>query len=198
MKASTTIGAYALADSVHVSVLPCLTGDTLLDDSRIRRQLNAAMNGSNPTGSPWDRRERVGGRFRRPDGSIVDTLFPVSTGDTPCSIDKASFDNNVASTGVPIVMWHPHPFRPDDSSDPLPYDENQFPPSPCPQLTWAAPPAPGDVYRAPRGPSSVDRKSGYPHIVVEKSDSVYVLKADGSNAGVYPRSGSGVCDPLSL
>ncbi len=111
MKATTTIGPYALADSVHVSVLPCLRNDSILDDSRIRRKLAEAWNNSNPNGPPADRREQFGMRVRLPSGQIVDTNFTNLPGSTPCqAYDPTLFDPR--SVGDVLLTWHTHPFEP--------------------------------------------------------------------------------------
>jgi hypothetical protein len=196
MKGTTVIGEYTLTDSAHVSVVPCLTGDSLLDDSQIRRALNSALNGSNLNGSAWDRRERGGARVQRPDGRTFDTLFTIGPTDTPCSFDFAA--RNLGSLGVIIVAWHTHPFTANDGSDPLPYDASRSPPSTCPQLMNRKPPPLGQVYAAGPGPTVPgDTQSGIPGIVVEKNGSVWVVDANGSYIE-YPRNRPGVCDPLSL
>jgi hypothetical protein len=111
MKAATTIGPYALADSVHVSVLPCLTNDSILDDSRIRRKLAQAWNNSNPNGPAAQRQEQFGMRVRLPSGQIVDTNFTNLPGATPCqAYDPALFDPR--SIGDILLTWHTHPFEP--------------------------------------------------------------------------------------
>lgn len=194
MTATANCGPYTLTASSHVSVIPCLTGDPNLDDSRIRKALNDALNATNLTGSPWDRRERGGMRFQRPDGTIVDTLFDVGSNDTPCSFDFASRHVN----GVPLVVWHTHPFTPLDPNDPLPFDASQTPRSNCPQLANAKRLLPGQVYSAKPGPSiPFDVQGGIPSIVVEKNGSVWMGHPDQS-VTPYPRTGQGICDPLRL
>jgi len=187
MKATAMIGAFQLADSVHVSVLPCLTGDSLLDDSRIRRALIDALNGASPNGPAANRRERGGMRFRRPDGSIADTLFGIGPTDTPCSFDFAA--RSLAGVGVPIAAWHSHPFTPLDPNDPLP--------SNCPQVANSKL-LPGQVVLALPGPSVPnDTQSGMDHIVVEKNGAVWRVDPSGASTP-YPRNQPGQCDPLSL
>ncbi len=196
MKATTVIGPYTLSDSVHVSVVPCLTQDSLLDDSRIRNALNDALNATNLNGSPWDRRERGGARIRRPDGSILDTLFEIGSNDTPCSFDFAS--RHLGNIGTPIVVWHTHPFTPQDPADPLPYDVNSVPHSNCPQFATAPPPPPGKVYAAKPGPSIPnDTQGGIWQIVVEKNGSVWLVDPSGAFTE-FPRNQPGKCDPLSM
>ncbi len=195
MTAVTTIGEYTLTASVHVSVVPCLTGDSLLDDSRIRRALNNALNATNLTGPAWDRRERGGGRVQRWDGTTFDTLFAVDPTDGPCDVNFAA--RNLGSIGYLIMSWHTHPFTPLDPNDPLPYDASQSPPTNCLPLVGKKPPPLGKVYSAGPGPSIPgDIQSGYPAIVVEKNGSVWVINENGVYFE-YPRSGQGVCDPLS-
>jgi hypothetical protein len=190
-------GEYTLVDSAHVSVVPCLTGDSLLDDSRIRKALNDAMNGSNPNGPAASRRERGGARIQLPSGGVLDTLLPVGLNDTPCSY---TFPGNLGAAGVPVVIWHVHPFMPRDTTDPLPYDPNVSPHSACPQLANARPLGPGAYYTSKPGPSREDVVAtvnwGVPHIIVDKAE-VGVVQPNGSKKA-YPRNQPGKCDALRL
>lgn len=127
-------------------------------------------------------------RFRRPDGSVADTLFSIGPTDTPCSVDFAA--RSPAGVGVPIAAWHSHPFTPLDPNDPLP--------SNCPQVANSKPLPPGKVHVAAAGPSvPQDTQSGMDHIVVEKNGSVWRVDPNGATTP-YPRNQPGQCDPLSL
>lgn len=193
MKVTAVVGTDTLTATTHVSVLPCLTGDPLLDDSRIRGKLNDALNGSNPNGAAVNRVERGGARILLPNGSVLDTLLPIGPNDTPCSFN---FPSNIGSLGVPVVFWHTHPFKPGSATDPLPYDTTLTPPSPCPNLVKMGPPKPGHVYAGQLGPSiPEDVQSGYPMIVVEKDGSVWMAYPNATPVQ-YPRSGPLSCDAL--
>jgi len=196
MKVTAFIGEYTLVDSAHVSVVPCLTGDSLLDDSRNRKLLNDAMNGSNPDGSPWDRVERGGIRMLMSEGSVRDTLLPIGPTDNPCGM---TFPNPATLPGAPLLYWHVHPFNP-RPSDPLPYDSTQTPRSNCRQLATAEPPPPGQVYYMLPGPSTADSTSGLrPHLIVDKDNVWFMPSTSDPDQTIrhFPRHGAGVCDPLA-
>lgn len=193
MKVTAIVGTDTLTATTHVSVLPCLTGDSLLDDSRIRGKLNDALNGSNPNGPALNRVERGGARLLLPNGSILDTLLPIGVTDTPCTVTWPT--GSLSSIGTILVLWHSHPFTPNDPTDGPPYDSTIVPHSPCPQLDTASPPPFGKVYVAGAGPSVPDLSTGYPMIVAEKNGSVW-MAYPGASPISYPRSGAGSCDAL--
>ena len=191
MKVTAVVGTDTLTATTHVSVLPCLTGDSLLDDSRLRKQFSDALNGSNPNAPALSRVERGGVRWLLADGSILDSLLPIGPNDTPCSFN---FPSGIGNVGQPLLTWHVHPFTPMDTLDPLPYDPNVTPHSPCPKLAYAK----GRLFKAASGPTIPDDvQSGFPAIVVEKNGSVWVSDAQGHIKTPYPRSGPGACDALS-
>jgi len=196
MKATAVIGTYTRSDSTHVSVVPCLAGDSILDDSRIRKALNDAWSGSNPGGSAWNRVERGGVRFLLPNGGVRDSLLLIGVGDNPCGMTFPSF---IGAPGVPIVYWHMHPFAP-NPGDPLPYDSSLSPRSNCPRIAKRPPPPPGQVYYMPPGPSRTDSLSSLrPHLIVDPENVWFLPSPTDPNHDVkrYPRSGGGVCDPLA-
>src|SRR5881296_334162 len=129
MTAVATIGEYTLTASVHVSVVPCVTGDSSLDDSRIRRMLKMTLDSSSPNAPAASRLERLGVRLLLPNGSLLDTLQTID-GSTPCSVFPHPSLGNVGSV---LIIWHSHPFNPLDTADALPFDPNTTPHSPCPQ-----------------------------------------------------------------
>lgn len=171
--------------SKYISVLTCLVGDTLLDDARIRKALRTAMDSSFPNAPPLNRWERKGWRLLQPDGTVRDTLLPIGPNDSGCEVFWPA-----SSGGTPIVAWHTHPFAPQNPNDPLP------PPSHCPPLV-GKPPVP---HMAAPGPSPADSiaAGGIPNIVVDKRE-VTIIPADHPTSPYkrFPRTGPGVCDPLS-
>jgi hypothetical protein len=189
MTVVTTIGEYTLTASVHVSVLPCLTGDSSLDDSRIRRMLKMTLDSSSPNAPAASRLERLGTRLLRPDGSLLDTLQAID-GSTPCSVFPHTSLGNVGSV---LIIWHSHPFNPLDTADALPFDPNTTPHSPCPQVDTLTVPPGGKVVSAP-GPSFPgDYSSGYLNYVVEKTGDVWRANLDSTSTPFLKSQ----CDPLS-
>lgn len=186
-----------------VSVLPCLTGDSLLDDARIRKLLNDAWNGSSPNDTNWNRRERIGARIQLPDGSVVDTLYALGAAATPCAADP--FGGNMG--GIPLVGIHTHPFSPNNPADPLPYDPTQSPVSNCQQVVDAVNKngllPPGKVFTAAPNPSPKDLQlsGGIPNIIVD-ADNVWIYYpgpwgSPGTTKRFY-RNKPGQCQALSL
>lgn len=126
---------------VHIDILSCLTGDSFLDDSRVRRGIKMALDGSHLTDPAANRMERFGGLFRDATGRIIPWLFPEDAGDGPCWNDIPS-SGTLGAVGTIIVTWHTHPFR-DDGTDPLPYVAG-CPTRPPGLLPTDPRPAPGD------------------------------------------------------
>jgi hypothetical protein len=113
MKVTAIVNGTEQTEERYVSVLPCLTGDTVLDDARIRRELEKAWNGSNATGPQSGKVERFGGRF----GS-TDTTFAPLPGSSACrGWDPAQWQvgTPIGALGYPGVMWHTHPWNKGDS-----------------------------------------------------------------------------------
>jgi hypothetical protein len=181
--------------AVYFSVVPCLTGDSLLDDTRLRRALRDAFDAANPNGPPFDRVERGGIRLLMPDGTIQDVLYPRGPADSPCQMLLPPLGQ---VQGTPILRWHIHPFRPSDPSDPLPYDPSRVPPSNCDQLV-NEPWRPGQVFLTRPGPSWPEdyKDSLWPHIVVDK-DNVYIVPPGTGQRPYDTKSRLGTCDPLSV
>ncbi|HET9065016.1 MAG TPA: hypothetical protein VFN22_04250 [Gemmatimonadales bacterium] len=109
-----TVQAYVNGDlktkSQYITVLSCLTGDSLLDDPNIRRALKAAWDGSNASGPQSGRVERVGGRFG---GSPfpIDTTFDALAGANACrGWGPGQWTWNSPGLGPPEVVWHTHPW----------------------------------------------------------------------------------------
>lgn len=110
MKVTALVNGTVQTEERYVSVLPCLTGDSLLDDARIRRALKEAWEGSNADGPQSGRVERVGGRFPGP--PPVDTTFPPLPGASACrGWNPSQWNWNSPGQGGPVVTWHTHPFN---------------------------------------------------------------------------------------
>jgi hypothetical protein len=179
MTVFVSIDGVADSASARVNCLPCITGDSLLDDARIRRLLSRVLAGSNPNAAPDQRVERVGVRLRRPDGSIVDSLLPALPGASPCrSWGVGQWDpGSLNGAGTILVFIHSHPFKPGPATtDTLPSTcRNPALPSNLPQ--GAAP-----------GPSPADAGMPGPQLVIDK-DNVYYLPAGvGANWMTKKRS----------
>jgi len=170
IKATTTIGPYALSDSAHVSALPCLTNDSTLDDSRIRRKLSEAWNNSNSNAPGNQRQEQFGMRVILPDGRMVDTNLTNLPGATPCrAFDPQLF--SPGSIGTIVVAWHTHPFKPATQGFggawiPAPPGE-MLPVGPAGCATGP------NAYALP-GPSSDDKNHPYRQIIVDKTNAYWI------------------------
>lgn len=85
MKVSTNFDGYPLVDSARVYLIPCPTGDSLVDNEAIRRLLGDIWAQSNPSQADSLRIERGGYVFRDSLGKLVYRTSPVNTTlDTPC------------------------------------------------------------------------------------------------------------------
>jgi hypothetical protein len=175
----TVIGLDTLTASVHVSVVPCLTNDSILDDSRIRSKLSAAWNNSNVNSPADQRREQFGMRVILPNGRMVDTNFTNLPGATPCrSFDPTLF--NPASIGQILLTWHTHPFQPASRRPNNTWGQDNpaelLPNAACPEAQMQ----PGVSYAAFPGPSwkpdsgTGDLNSIWPQVIVDKTNSYWV------------------------
>jgi hypothetical protein len=123
--------------------VPCVTTDTLLNNSAGFRQLLAdAINGSNLGATASLRRER-GGQVRCIGGTCTFELNPPVPTDTPCS----SAQGPDLANGV-VIQIHSHPFSPNSINDTLPNNQAL-----CPFQT---PLQPGQVYTLAPWPSNDD------------------------------------------
>lgn len=184
-----TVQAYVNGDlktkSQYISVLTCLTGDSLLDDARIRKALKDAWDGSHASGPQSGRMERVGGRF---DGSSfpIDTTFGPLPGAGPCWGWGAGWNWNTPGLGPPRVVWHTHPF----------YHGEPRIPGVCPALD---PPGPGGMDERP-SKNDIDPYEGIPVIVVGK-DNVYLVRwnmASSPPAPLQQKFSRASCDAANL
>ena len=145
--------------SAHLNVLNCLTGDSLLDDSRVRKGLRGTWNAANPNGPAADRRERAGMLYRDAAGNIIPVTFPLDPTATPC-LNHYPSAADINQYGTPIYQWHVHPFRP-DRTDPLPANCRGGNPAPG-TVMWAQPnPSANDYNNGPAPWLVVDGLNGY-------------------------------------
>lgn len=177
--------------SIHITVFPCLIGDSLMDNPEIRRGIRESWDSSH-TNAPDTQRLETGGMYSCTNGICSSTTFPhnASLGQDACTYH---WDPSLAGGG--IVYWHTHPFMPMDPNDPLPLAPF------CPRNNPRTLP-PGHVRVASRGPSDSDyvAASGFPHIVVDK-ENAYLIPGYPNNtpANLFtkPRSGPNGCDILA-
>jgi hypothetical protein len=190
MKVTALVNGTVQTEERFVSVLPCLTGDSLLDDARIRRALKEAWEGSN-AGDPdqGDRRERLGGRFPDGQGGWTDTTFSTLPGATMCrSYDPAEWNWNTPGLGPPAITRHTHPASPGEHRT---YGS-------CPERD-TTPWPPGTTRIIGRGPSQSDYSSFFdiPFVVVD-ADYIHLTRWSGSplhgSTSAYSRA---VCDAAS-
>jgi hypothetical protein len=92
--------------TVHVTVLPCLLNDSLLDDPTVRDALREVLNGMGIGGPDSLRTERAAGLYCDADGSCTSELYPVGPNDNECSMYPP------AAADTSDVLIHGHPFRP--------------------------------------------------------------------------------------
>jgi hypothetical protein len=186
MKVWATVNGDTESMSAHVSVVPCLLGDTVRDDARIRRKLAEAWAASSAFGPVSQRVERAGARIRRADGSVFDTNF----GSLPGANNCRAWDPNqwnpvqaVTSIGTIVLLWHTHVFLPwPAASDPSPN---------CAGLPLAA----GQFTLAFPGFSSADSGQPVPQLVIDKANSYY--SADPSIFPIHVQEvPKAVCDLL--
>ena len=203
-----TVDGMADTAAVHASCLPCQTGDSILDDGRIRRKLKEAIDASNANDTGPNRREVFGMRVRLPDGRVVDTNFTNLPGATPCRAwDPAQWDPT--SVGVPLLIWHTHPFTPAvktptgnsaPASELLPVG-----PTGCASRTgMGAFPGPSCITDAVTGDCGGDVNMEWPQIVVDKSNVYWIdtpasptLSPNAVTWQTFPRTGAGQCDLLT-
>lgn len=180
MTADAIVNGVAKQVTKRVNVLACVTGDSLLDDARVRRGLKKMWDASGATGPESGRMERLGGLFDSGRGVLVDSLLPVLTGANACRAYGPNVSVPWPYTG-PRVWWHPHPFKPGD-----------WLPDP-PLCDTGKPLAPGTRRRLGTGPSKgdLDGQGGIPMIIVD-AENVYVTDPTGEYT-THPRSS---CDPL--
>ena len=121
-----TIGGWVISRSQHVSVLRCPTGDPVLDNLAVRKDLLALMKASNPDSTPgsginpadwistgW-KKERALWVIRRADGSYYTQPAPGQA--TECSI-RPDFQSFALADGDELrALVHTHPSRPGEKT----------------------------------------------------------------------------------
>lgn len=156
MVVTATVDGQTQTASAPVWVTNCITGDSILDDARIREELLKAWTLSTPTSVPQNRREHLGQRYTDSDGNKRDSTFDALPGSTPCT----SYGPTPPALGITQIVWHTHPFQPLEpgiaNTDTLP--------DICPRDSRTPPGVPR--YSAP-GPSPGDNQ-GFPYIIVDK------------------------------
>lgn len=108
MVATTTFDGYVVSDSAEVTVTPCVTGDSILDNEGIRAALLDELTLSNVDSAPNLRAERRGYIYKLPDGSYK--LFPATALGTQCQ----AFLKSPSTLGLPpgsqlVGTYHTHP-----------------------------------------------------------------------------------------
>jgi len=166
MVVTATVDGETQTASTPVWVSNCVTGDSILDDARIRQQLRQMWDSMNTTGPAQNRTERYGYRyFDSTTFTLRDTTFAPFSGATPCR----TWGNGVAPPylGPRTLIWHGHGFQPRDGTS-----HNDTLPDNCPPREGAPPRPPNSKrYEAP-GPSPDDIEHaaayGAQYIVVDK------------------------------
>jgi hypothetical protein len=165
MFADFVINGEAMSEPVHIRVIPCLTGDSLLDSLPLLDAMKLAWDSSYPGGPGSGRRERTWGLDCNSFGECEITLNPIDPSTTPChsSWPPGNPDTTMHRAGD----GHTHPF------DPGPVTTDTLPDN-CPR----GPSSP----RGPRGaaprPSRPDYESGsqtpgnHRHCVID-GDNIY-------------------------
>ncbi len=173
--------------TVHVTVFPCLTGDSLLDDPLLRSGLRASwlLSGAD-NADPTDRMETSGAINCDPATGVCEVvLFQPGPGDSWCSNSFAGKPVNATT----VLIWHIHPFRPEDPSDPIPANPL------CPQISGGKPGKPGPSY-----PADYRHNAGRVHIIVD-GESVWVVPGVPDPTPLDRRDerrvGHGACDALA-
>jgi hypothetical protein len=113
IRASVHYDHYSTA-SVHVTVVPCPTGDTLLDNPLFRRLMKTVWDSSQAgKSSVADRTERMGVLFRDTVTKAYQykllPLNPVDSLNGPCQVNAPGF--SYPSTWKIVTFVHSHPFQ---------------------------------------------------------------------------------------
>jgi hypothetical protein len=177
MKATATIGEYSLADSARVYVVPCPTGDSLVDRESVRKVLPILWSESHWNDPPSNRLER-GAYVYDSLGTDITVVAQVDSQDTPCQ------NANRPTRSLPVITGlHVEPFA---LGDILPW-QACIPDRPQPAdsiavkgATWGGPSA-EDWVR-----SWTDHK---PHIMMDP-DSIYRFGPPDSAATITRPGGS--------
>jgi hypothetical protein len=136
MTVTALVNGFEQTKSVKVEVIPCPTGDPILDNEALRNQLMAAMARSNPDSTPESmKRREVGGLiFRSVDDLGVTRYYfkeaPSYKSQTPCLNDWDGFSGNHPDD-MAVAVFHTHPNAPGEMVYGCPgKDAAQFPGDP--------------------------------------------------------------------
>jgi hypothetical protein len=117
MSASIPIsGGSVPGFSATISIIRCPTGDSLLDNIRLRDSLMTALAMSGADLTPYSIRREVGGYLYYDDSGTLQIKFSYINS-TPCG-------NTVQRPGTEVAIFHTHPFNPPEGavqSDTLPF-----------------------------------------------------------------------------
>lgn len=114
MTVTALVNGFEQRKSVKVEVIPCPTGDSVLDNQALRESLVAAMARSNPDSTPGSlkRREVAGLIFRTVDSLGVTRFYfketPVYARQTACNNEWSIFFGN-SPGDTPVALFHTHP-----------------------------------------------------------------------------------------
>jgi hypothetical protein len=176
--------------TVQVTVFPCLTGDSLLDDPLVRDLLRMTGDVSGyPSQAPANRLERGGALHCTLSGACEPVLYPPGPDDDACNW----WPPTVIPPGTirPVVV-HTHEFAPFDT---LP------PESVCRRKPGAKPLPTGTIRLAGHGPSGGDFFTGGAHGIIIAPNAVWLIPP--RPFGADPEPGDEVpfdrqsCDPLA-
>ena len=98
--------------SVHVTVVPCPTNDSLLDDAKIRLMLDSIWKLSNGGNPDIDKRSERGFTVYDSVGRLVIRLSPLDTASSPC---QTAITEPYPPPGTVLAQFHVHPFTLNDS-----------------------------------------------------------------------------------
>lgn len=188
MTADAIVNGVAKQVSKRVNVLACVTGDSLLDDARVRKQLKLAWDASAADGPQSGRIEIFGGSFAGP--PRVDTTWVGGLpGANACRAyvpgsGPGQWNPPEGTLGPLQFWWHTHPWYPDDTS--------RESASICPQY---GEPKPG--YGLMGGPSPEgDLTSHTPLITIDKTFT-YVSHQSPSGRWNTVKKARATCDPAA-
>jgi len=189
------VSVIAQGDSLrfagHVDAYACFTGDSLLDDPKIRKMIKMSLDSSDANAAPNLRKERWWGRFQRADGTVLDSLAPITPSTGPCA-------NSPSMLGQPILLLHghSHPFTPKSNTDTLPRSQSD-----CPSSGGYVPPL-NQPRKLAAGPSANDFTSGagLPFFLVDKKNVYQIGNYDPLNKNTWKHKTwkRSTCDPLAI
>lgn len=176
--------------TVHVTVFPCLTGDSLLDNPLVRDllRMTGAVSGY-PSQPPADRLERGGALHCTLSGECEPVLYPPGPDDDACNWWPPT---DIPPGTIRPVVVHTHEFAPFDT---LP------PEAVCRRRPGAKALPPGTIRLAGHGPSGGDYYTGGAHGIIITPNLVWLIPP--RPFGADPEPGDEVpfdrqaCDPLA-